>query len=165
MNFEKSYFHSIYTIPADKGINYAIKATSTMPLYVINNLMVWYLIDQDRETETDSVERTPAQIIPKNAFKLMMNKSSAKSFLSKIESKNAKHHVLYNDIINISIAADMKFKSQDLAHAKKLIIAITNCLWHIDLNEQKIISASSSGKCTNLPNFFRTNFYKRISSI
>ena len=97
--------------------------------------------------------------IQNNAFSLLMNNSSLKSFLSKIEAKNAKH-ILYNDIIDISINLKMKFKPQDLKSAKLLIALITNCLWHIEINEKTVKNASANGKCSTLPDFFQQIFAK-----
>ena len=50
LDFEKYYFNSIYTIPADKGILCAVKATLKIPLTKIkDNLMVWLLIDNKKK--------------------------------------------------------------------------------------------------------------------
>ena len=88
-----------------------------------------------------------------------MNNSSPKSFVSKIEVKNVKD-ILYNDIIDISINLKMKFKPQDLKSPKLLIVLLTNCLWHIDINEKTVKNASADGKCSNLPDFFQLIYAK-----
>ena len=80
-----------------------------MPLTKIkNNLMVWYLIDKEKEVDCVVSNLQKSASIQNNAFSLSMNNSSSKSFLSKIEAKNAKD-ILYNNIIDISINLKMKF--------------------------------------------------------
>ena len=38
----------------------------------------------------------------------------------------------------------MKLKKQDLLRAEKLVNCVTNCLWNIDTNEDKIIMLSQT---------------------
>ena len=164
LDSEKYYFNSIYTIPADKGINFAVKATSTMPLTKIrDNLMVWFLIDKEKEVDFVVSNQQKSAPIQNNAFSLLMNNSLSKSFLSKIEAKIAKD-ILYNDIIDIGINLKMKFKPQDLKNARLLIVSITNCLWHIDINEnineKTVKNVRANGKCSNLPDFFQQIYAK-----
>ena len=160
LNFEKYYFNFIYTIPADKGIIFAVKATSTMPLTKIkDNLMVWFLIDKEKEVDCVVSNLQKSAPIQNNAFSLLIKNSSSKSFLSKIEAKNAKD-ILCKDIIDISINLKMKFKPQDLKNAKLLIASITNCLWHIHINEKTVKNASANGECSNLPDFFQQIYAK-----
>ena len=124
-----------------------------------DHLMVWFLIDKKKEVDcvvSNLQKRAPIQ---NNAFSLLMNNSSPKSFLSKIEAKNAKD-IPYNNIIKISINLKMKSKPQDLKNAKLLIVLITNCLWHIYINEKTLKSASANGKCSNLPDFFQQIYAK-----
>ena len=131
-----------------------------MPLTKIrDHLMVWSLIDKKKEVDCVVSILQKSAPIQNNAFSLLMNNSSSKSFLNKIEAKNAKD-IFYNDIIDISINLKMKFKHQDLKNAKLLIALNTNCLWHIDINEKTVKNASANGKCSNLPDFFQQIYAK-----
>ena len=59
LDFEKYYFNFIYTIPADKGILCAVKATLKIPLTKMkDNLMVWLLIDNKKKNELCSFKST-----------------------------------------------------------------------------------------------------------
>lgn len=99
-----------------------------MPLTKIrDHLMVWSLIDKKKEVDCVVSILQKTAPIQNNAFSLLMNNSSSKSFLNKIEAKNAKD-IFYNDITDISINLKMKFKPQDLKNAKLLITLNTNCL-------------------------------------
>ena len=124
-----------------------------------DNLMVWFLIDKEKEVNCVVSNLQKGAPIQNNAFSLLMNNSSSKSFPSKIEAKNAKD-ILYNDTIDISINLKMKFKPQDLKNAKLLIALITNYLWHTDINEKTVKNASANGKCSNLPDFFQQIYAK-----
>lgn len=119
-----------------------------MPLQkVTNGYVIWFVLGK---TETEKETVVEFEIPRVNAFQKLM--SGQKKTLPKIETATAKD-ILYNDVVDISLQLKMQFNLQDFPNAKLLIQCITNCLWHIDTNEEVMKNAS---KKMIYPNFSRT---------
>ena len=145
----------IFTIPSGKGSLHAVEASPKMPLSKVNdNLSVWFLIKSKSVVEPKNTQSRPTI----NAFALLMTSRVSRP-LDLVQQNNNKD-LLYNDIVEITNGNGLKFFTHEMKNAKKLMLCITNCLWSIDLNESKIVTASNDGKCRKLATLFDSIYSK-----
>ena len=130
------------------GHKFPVTASGDLPLKkLMGDVVVWFMVG---EKPTEDLIETPPPVT--DAFALMMARKGRK-YVPAIEIKNNKDR-LYNDVVKKLHDSDLKVSQDEMRNAKILATCLTNCLWAIDTNVEKIRDSSQHGKCKKLPKYF-----------
>lgn len=93
-------------------------------------------------------------LVRRNAYDLLM-KEKYITIIHK-DPSNQKN-IMYNDVVEIFGG---KFPKDSQVVGKELVELVVECLWAIDSNSGKFMTASINGNCKRLPTYFKSIFEK-----